>query len=76
MTVPAAARHLLRLTEGQRMAISVENSKVVAEPIRTPEPKQSRRRKYVLADLLVGYNARRDIDREWMDASHAGREIW
>ena len=79
VTVPASARNLLHLREGQQMAVSVEGSKVVLEPMATGKPVRVRRPKYTLDELVAGYNADApltDEERAWMDAPPAGREIW
>lgn len=79
MTVPASARHLLHLSEGQEMAVSVEGSKVVLEPIPTAKPMRVRRPKYTLDELLAGSNPdapMTDEERAWHDAPPVGREIW
>jgi antitoxin ChpS len=77
MTVPAAARKLLGLSEGQDMAISVQGGKVIAEPMAARPAARARRPKYTLDELLAGYPA--DSDRTghgWMEAAPAGRETW
>lgn len=79
MTVPASARNLLHLREGQEMAVSVEGSKVVLEPMAAGKPMRVRRPKYTLDELVAGYNADApltDEERAWMDAPPVGREIW
>jgi antitoxin ChpS len=77
--MPASARNLLQLTEGQEMVVSVEGSKVVMEPLPTTRPMRVRRPKYTLEDLLVGSDpdARMsDEERAWHDTPPAGRETW
>jgi antitoxin ChpS len=79
MTVPAAARNLLHLTEGQEMAISVEGSKVIMEPMPTTMAMRVQRPKYTLDELVAGYDADAPLseeERAWMDAPPVGREIW
>lgn len=79
MTVPAAARNLLRLTDGQEMAISVEGSRVIVEPMPTARPMRARRPKYTLDELLAGTisdTTMSDEERAWHDAPPVGREIW
>lgn len=79
MTMPASARNLLHLTEGQEMAVSVEGSRVVMEPLPTAKPMRVRRPKYTLDELVAGYSADpplTDEERTWMDAPPVGREIW
>lgn len=79
VTVPAAARNLLHLTEGQEMTVSVEGSKVIMEPMAMEKPLRVRRPKYTLDELVAGMNPDAplsDEERSWMDAPPAGREIW
>lgn len=81
-TVPAAARRLLGLTEGQDLAVSVEDRRVVMEII--PEPRATlaarvRRPRYTLEQLLEGTDPpspRTDDERAWNEAEPAGRELW
>lgn len=80
LTVPAAARNMLGLTEGQEMMVSVRGRQVIAEPVSTP-PKtiKVRKPKYALDELLDGYDAdapRSPEDRAWIDAPAAGKEVW
>jgi antitoxin ChpS len=80
MTVPAVARNVLGLTEGQEMAISVKGRQVIAEPIPArEETSKVRRPKYTLDELVAGYDADAaltDEERAWMDAPAVGREVW
>lgn len=79
MTVPAPARRLLQLTEGQEMAVSVEGSKVILEPAAIGKASRVRRPKYTLDELVAGLNPdahAADDERQWMEAPPAGREIW
>jgi antitoxin ChpS len=79
MTVPAPARKLLHLTEGQEMAVSVEGSKVIVEPASAGKVMQTRQPKYTLDELVAGMNPDTPLtneERAWTDASPAGREIW
>lgn len=79
MTMPAAARNLLNLTEGQEMVISVEGSRVVMEPLPTAQPQRVRRPKYTLDELLADTSSGTglsDEERAWHDAPPVGREIW
>lgn len=78
VTVPATARNLLDLTEGQEVAVSVEGSRVVLDPITAPKP-QARQPKYTLDELVAGMEPEDPgtaEDRDWMQAPPAGREIW
>jgi antitoxin ChpS len=79
MTMPAPARKLLNLTEGQEMAVSVEGTKVIVEAASTRRVVGARQPKYTLDQLVAGMtpdDARTDEERSWMDAPPAGREIW
>jgi antitoxin ChpS len=80
MTVPAAARNMLGLTEGQEMAVSVNGTQVIAEPMPAMEKAlKVRRPKYTLDELVAGYDVDApltDDERAWMDTPPAGREIW
>jgi antitoxin ChpS len=79
VTVPAAARRLLNLSEGQQMAISVEGSKVVLEAISGEAPMRVRQPKYTLDELLAGTEEvaqLNDEERAWHDAEPVGRETW
>lgn len=80
LTVPAAARNMLGLTEGQEMTVSVRGGQVIAEPL-VPSPKvmKVRRPKYTLDALLEGYDSRSPRSPEeqaWIDAPPAGKEAW
>jgi len=79
MTVPASARNLLNLVEGQEMVVSVEGTKVIAEPVSLEPPVRVRRPKYTLDDLVAGMDPDTpltDEEKAWMDAPPAGREVW
>ncbi|HEY0919390.1 hypothetical protein [Devosia sp.] len=80
MTVPAAARDLLRLTEGQEMMVSVEGAKVIVEPMPAPTPAvHVRRPKYTLEELLADADPQAPLseeERAWHDTPPAGRETW
>ena len=81
-TVPAAARNLHGLTEGQSLAVSVEGNRVVMELIPQPAAAKAsrvRRPRYTLEDLLEGVQSptpRTDDESAWSDAEPAGRELW
>lgn len=78
-TVPAAARNLLQLQEGQDMAVTVEGNRVILEPISTAPAVGVRRPKYTLEELLAGSDPeapRTEDERAWQDEPPAGREIW
>jgi antitoxin ChpS len=77
MTVPAAAKHLLSLVEGQEMTVMVDEGRVVAEPV-AKSPGRARRPKYTLAELLVGYEPAPPSAEElaWHNAAPVGREVW
>lgn len=79
MTVPASARNLLGLTEGQEMTVSVEGSKVIIEPVPAERSLRVRRPKYTLEQLLT--DATPDVtpsedEQIWHDDPPVGRETW
>ena len=77
LTVPAAARNMLGLSEGQEMNVS---GKVIAEPLASPQKVMKvRRPRYSLDELLEGYDTgapRTDEEQAWIDAPAAGKEAW
>jgi len=78
-TVPAAAQNLLHLSEGQEMAVTVEGSKVIMEPIPTAAAVRVRRPRYTLDELLGDANPDAPMSEEkqaWHDAPPVGREVW
>ncbi|MDM9626525.1 AbrB/MazE/SpoVT family DNA-binding domain-containing protein [Rhizobium sp. S152] len=80
LTVPAAARNMLGLTEGQEMIVSVKGRQVIAEPVSSvPKTIRVRPPKYTLDELLKGYDpdaSRSPEEQSWIDAPAAGDEIW
>ncbi len=80
LTVPAAARNMLGLTEGQEMIVSVKGGQVIAEPVSgAPKTIKVRPPKYTLDELLEGYDAgaaRSQEEDEWINAPAAGNEVW
>lgn len=79
MTLPAAIRKALSLAAGTEMAVTVEGSKVVMEPVTATVAQAVRRPKYTLDELLTGSDpdvAMTDEERSWHDAAPVGREIW
>jgi len=79
MTMPASARKLLQLADGQELAVSVEGSRVVLEPMPAARNERPRRPKYTLDQLVAGMDpdgAFSDEETEWLDAPQMGREIW
>lgn len=80
LTVPAAARNMLGLTEGQEMIISVVGQKVVAEAATPPQKTiKVRKPKYTLDELIQGHDAERTLsaeERAWIDAPPVGNETW
>ncbi len=81
LTVPAAARNMLGLTEGQEMIVSVKGRQVIAEPVSRDEAKtiKVRQPKYTLEELLEGYDASSSWsleEEEWINAPAAGNEVW
>ena len=77
-TMPAAARNLLHLSEGQEMAVTVVGSKVIMEAMPAAAPARVRRPKYTLDELLADAKpaAMSDEEEAWHDAPPVGREIW
>jgi len=79
VTVPASARNLLELTEGQEMSVSVVGSAVVFEPTPKPRSMHVRRPKYTLDELVADANpdaGLSDEERAWQDEPPVGREVW
>jgi antitoxin ChpS len=80
LTVPAAARDMLGLTEGQEMIVSVKGRQVIAEPVSmTAKPIKLRQPKYTLDELLEGYESYVPLSAEekaWADAPAVGNEAW
>lgn len=80
LTVPAAARNMLGLTEGQEMIVSVKGKQVIAEAVYArPKTIKVRKPKYTLDELLEGYDAnspRSPEEDEWINAPSAGNETW
>lgn len=78
LTVPAAARNMLGLTEGQEMIVSVVGQQVIAEPVTAPAKTiKVRKPKYTLDELVEGYDSELSADeRRWMDAPPVGNETW
>lgn len=69
LTVPPALLDILRLGAGARVALAVDNGRLVIEP-------QTRAR-YTMAELLAAsdYTEPQPLDeREWVDAPAAGNE--
>lgn len=79
MTIPAAARDMLGLAEGQEMAISVKGTQFIAEPIAMQDKAINLQQlKYALDELVAGYKADAaptEDERAWIDAPPAGREV-
>ena len=78
MVVPAPARDLLDLAEGQEVLVSVEGGKVVMQPVMGAKGTRVRRPKYTLDQLVAGMETEpaAPTERDWMDAPPAGRETW
>ncbi|MBY3151444.1 AbrB family transcriptional regulator [Rhizobium laguerreae] len=80
LTVPAAARDMLGLTEGQEMVVSVKGRQVIAEPVSVAaKPIKVRQPKYTLDELLEGYESGVPLSAEekaWADAPPVGNEVW
>jgi antitoxin ChpS len=79
MTVPAPVRRALSLVDGSELAVSVEGTKVILEPVAAKRPMRVRRPKYTLDELTSGMDPDAPLSAEelgWMDAPPAGREAW
>ncbi|WP_354040332.1 AbrB/MazE/SpoVT family DNA-binding domain-containing protein [Devosia sp. UYZn731] len=79
MTLPAAVRKALGLTEGAELSLAVEGSRVVMEPVTATVMQRVRRPKYTLDELVAGMNPEAPMteeERSWYDAAPVGREIW
>ncbi len=73
MTVPAAARDALGLLAGTEMAVSIEDGRLVLEPMQRSRPR------YSLAALLAQCDPsapHTKEERAWIDAPPVGRELW
>ncbi|HWA20634.1 MAG TPA: AbrB/MazE/SpoVT family DNA-binding domain-containing protein [Devosia sp.] len=74
VTVPAPARKALGFSEGQELAVSVEEGRLVYEAVQ-----QRHRRKYSLEDLLAQSKAHAAVNeatRNWLDEPAKGKELW
>lgn len=79
-TVPAPARRAMSLSAGDEVDVTVDQGRMVLEPVvQAKPPMRVRRPKYTIEELVEGYNADAPLsaeEREWMDAPPVGREIW
>ncbi|GAK71795.1 putative toxin-antitoxin system antitoxin component [Agrobacterium rubi TR3 = NBRC 13261] len=80
LTVPAAARNMLGLTEGQEMIVSVRGRQVIAEAAPSSSGTiKVRQPKYTLDELLNGHDANSPLTPEqeaWVNAPAVGNEVW
>lgn len=78
VTMPAAARNLLHLKEGQELAVTVEGSRVVMEPVAEAVSMRVRKPRYTLDELLAetAPSPLSEEERAWHDEVPAGREVW
>ncbi|MGO4118723.1 AbrB/MazE/SpoVT family DNA-binding domain-containing protein [Rhizobium ruizarguesonis] len=80
LTVPAAVRDMLGLTEGQEMVVSVKRRQVIVEPVSVAAKTiKVRQPKYTLDELLEGYESGVPLSAEekaWADAPPVGNEVW
>ena len=77
--VPAMARDLLHLTEGQELAVKVEGTKITLEPVVRHASLKVRRPRYTLDDLLGQAEAeavQSEGVADWQKATAVGREVW
>lgn len=73
IAIPPAYLEALNIQPGDTGAISIENGKFTAEPIKA---KAKRRSKYSLKELLDNTEyPLAPCDREWIDAPAVGKEI-
>ena len=79
-TVPAAARKAMQLNAGDEVDVTVDNGRLILDPVEPEAPMtRVRRPKYTIEQLVEGYNADAplsDEEQAWMDAPAAGRETW
>lgn len=71
MTVPASARTILQLEEGQEMAVKVDGERLVLEPT-------LRRPHYTLDELMAQCDLGAPMseeERAWLNDAPVGREI-
>ncbi len=71
MTVPASARKILDLEEGQEMAVTVEGDRLVVEPA-------IRRPRYTLDELMAQCDSEAPMSEQeqaWLNDAAVGREI-
>lgn len=80
LTVPAAARNMLRLTEQQEMIVSVMGGRIIAEPVSVAAKSMKvRPPTYTLDELLKGYDADHPLSTEekaWAYVPPVGNEVW
>ena len=70
LAVPPALLDILKLSEGSKVGIAVDNGRLVIEP--------STRPRYTLAELLAASDYSKPQpaeEREWVDAPAVGREL-
>lgn len=79
VTVPAAARRMLDLKEGQELAVSVDGTKITLEPVNGDRPQRVRKPRYSLDELLAQSTTEGPLsgdERDWQDGPAVGREVW
>jgi antitoxin ChpS len=72
LTIPKAFVRTLDLAEGARLAVSVEDGKLIAEPVAVARPH------YTLEELLAQCDPDAPLSEEekaWMDDPPRGREV-
>lgn len=70
LAVPPVLLDLLRLKAGARVAVTVENGRLIVEPESRPH--------YTLSELLSASDYTKPLspeEREWLDASAVGGEL-
>lgn len=70
LAVPPALLDVLHLAAGAKVGLTVDNGRLVVEPVARP--------RYTLDELLAQCDASAEIsaeDREWLDARPVGSEL-
>ena len=79
VTVPAAARRMLDLKEGQELTVKVEGTRITLEPVTGGRPQRVRKPRYSLEELLAQGTTEgplSDDEQDWQDGPAVGREVW
>ncbi len=79
VTVPAAARHMLNLKEGQELTVTVEGTRITLEPVAERTRQRVRKPRYSLDELLTQGDAQSAVsedENDWQNSPAVGREVW